>query len=508
MAIDRKKSAILGFATDLGGQFLLIAVNFIVIPIILKMTSASLYGFWITTLSILGFLALADFGLGISLTRLVAGNVDEEKKEDLNQVVSSAFFVFCLVGAVYLSLGLCILPFIPGWFKIPAGEVLEVRVAFCIALFSGAVTLPLSTFGAVVSGFQRMAVDNTIRVVMSLAAMGISIVLLLCHFGLPSLAISGLFQSVSIGLINFIYIRRKFSFMTVRPRNVRWAHVRNLLSFGGYFQLGRVANSVATGADNLIISSCMGASFVTPYSITSKLAVTFSNGVASKAPIALFPAISQMFAKKEFDKLQRMFVRLTEYSTRLAIIACVFLILANQSFVSLWVGKDLYGGDYLNAVFCFWVIQDTIYRGTTAFVYASGELKNWMYASLFEAIFNLVISVILVFNWGLIGVALGTSIAKMLTTAFYIPYWICKKLDIRIWKFFREAIFIPAIRSIPGMLMLLCFLLLSPKSITWGWVLSVATISLVSNMIFFEGYELLKPSKLTFRERLRQMMTY
>lgn len=508
MAIDRKKSAILGFATDLGGQFIMIAVNFIMIPIILTMTSASLYGFWITTLSILGFLALADFGLGISLTRLVAGHADEEKKENLNQIVSSAFLVFCLIGVVYFSLGLCILPFIPGWFKIPVSEVSDVQVAYCIALFSGAATLPLSTFGAVVSGFQRMAIDNTIRVTMSVASMGISISLLLSHFGLSSLAIAGLFQSVSIGLINFIYIRRRFPYVIVRLRHARWAHVRNLLSFGGYFQLGRIANTVATGADNLVISSCMGASFVAPYSITSKLAVTFSNGIASKPPIALFPAISQMFANQEFDKLRRIYVRLTKYSTRLAIIAGIFLLSANQSFVSLWVGKDLYGGNYLNAVFVFWVIQDTIYRGTTAFVYASGELKNWMYASLFEAILNLGISVILVFKFGLIGVALGTSIGKMFTTAIYIPYWICKKLDLKIWNFFREGILFPAIRSIPGVIMLVCFLFLSPKSLTWGWVMSVGTISLVGNVILFEGYELMKSSDLTLRERLRQMMAY
>ena len=45
------------------------------------------------------------------------------------------------------------------------------------------------------------------------------------------------------------------------------------------------------------------------------------------------------------------------------------------------------------------ILQDTIYRGTTAFIYASGDLRNWTIASIFEAILNVVISIILAKIW-------------------------------------------------------------------------------------------------------------
>jgi len=505
---NRKKSALLGFATDLGGQFLLIAVNFVAIPVILKMTSASLYGFWVTTLSILGFLSLADFGLGVSLTRLVAGRANDENPDRLNRIVSSAFVVFCMIGAALLLLGLSLLPFFPVWFRIPSGEIGEVRIAYAIALFSGAVVLPLTTFSAVISGFQRMAVDNTIRIAMSVAATGLSIVLLLLNFGILALAISGLFQSLSIGAINFAYVRRRLPKVRVRTRLVDRERIRELLTFGGYFQLGRIANTVATSADSLIISSCLGTSLVVPYSITSKLAVTFSNGVASKAPLALFPAISQMFADREYEKLRNIFIRLAQLSTRLAIIAGAFLVFANRSFVSLWVGKEFYGGSALNYVFVFWVLQDTIYRGTTAIVYASGELKGWMYASLLEAAINLAVSVVLVYKIGILGVALGTSIGKIFSTAAYVPYWICRKLDMKVGRFLREGILYPALKSVPGILALSCFLFLAEESVTWWRIVSIAVFLFLGNVLLFEGYGLLTSPGLSFRERLRQVMMY
>ena len=97
-----------------------------------------------------------------------------------------------------------------------------------------------------------------------------------------------------------------------------------MLKFGGYFQVGRVANTIALSADNVVIASILGAPYVTPYSITSKLPVLFSVNLANKLPTAVFPAISQMFAEGNINKLQNIFIKLTTLSVRLAVIAAFF----------------------------------------------------------------------------------------------------------------------------------------------------------------------------------------
>jgi len=103
----------MGFVTDFGGQVLLTVANFIAVPFILRFTSSSLYGFWVATLSVLGFLALTDLGLGISLTRLIAGSDrKEEGTGDPGGVVSTAFYAFCVVGLLFLGLGLGMAPYI------------------------------------------------------------------------------------------------------------------------------------------------------------------------------------------------------------------------------------------------------------------------------------------------------------------------------------------------------------------------------------------------------------
>jgi O-antigen/teichoic acid export membrane protein len=503
---SRSKKAILGFATDLSGSALLVIAGFIAVPIVLRLTSPSLYGFWVITLSVLGYLALSDLGLATSLTRLVAGLTNDQDSQSLNRLVSSAFFAFCVAGIVFLGIGLGVSHFIPVWFKIAPSEASSVIPAYQIAVFSGAIALPLSLFSAIVSGFQRMAVDNTVRNSIALIAIGVSIVLLFSGWGVVSLAISSLFSVVASSAINLLYVRRLCPSLKINVAMVNRADLIRLLTFGGYFQLGRIANTVAISSDSMVIAAASGAAMVTPYTFTSKLAGLFSVNIASKMPIAVFPAMSEMFARNQNLRLQRVFVLLTRYATRLAVVSGVFFAIANYKFVSLWVGPQYFGGPLLNAVLVYWILQDTIYRGTTAIVFALGEMRNWMIASLAEAALNLGLSILLVGPLGIVGVALGTSIGKTLTTAWYVPYWICRKIKLPIRYFIWRGIVYTVLRSLPGVVLTVWLAHIFPTNWDWVWVILVGLIAVLTNVILFEGIELAKPSGLSLRERVRQLL--
>jgi O-antigen/teichoic acid export membrane protein len=98
---SRAQKALLGFVSDLGGMIALTIITFIAAPIILELTSQTLYGFWVTTISILGYLALTDLGLGMSLTRFVASMAFKGDSKNLNGIINTAFFTFCGIGLVF-----------------------------------------------------------------------------------------------------------------------------------------------------------------------------------------------------------------------------------------------------------------------------------------------------------------------------------------------------------------------------------------------------------------------
>ena len=503
---SRTQKALLGFLSDVGGMIALTIITFLAAPIILELTSQTLYGFWITTISILGYLALTDLGLGMSLTRLVAALASKGDSKKINGVINTAFFTFCGIGLVFFLIGYSFLSYIPSWFKIPKEESELVLSAYRVAIISGALALPLSVFSAVVVGFQQMAVINISKNIISIVGVGLSVFLLYSEIGLVALPLGTLFTVIASSIVSFIYAKKYSPELKLSLLEFNKNDLKKLVSFGGYFQLNRMANTVALSSDNIVITSIMGPASVTPYAFTSKLPILFSVTLASKLPNAIFPAMTEMFANNEIVKLRQTYNRLTFFAVRVALFGGALMFIANPKFVKLWVGVENYGGDFLNFVFVLWVIFDTIIRGTTAIVYASGDLRNFKIASSIEAVLNITISLALIGPFGLAGVALGTLISKLLTTGFYLPYWVCRKLDMSIKSLINKSIIPPVIRSIPSIL--ITFILAQYLSLNNGWfwlILISATLS-ITNFLMFEGLALTKLSKESWKFRLRKLI--
>lgn len=505
---SRSRQAIFGFITDLGGNVLLSVVGIVTVPIFLRLTSESQYGFWMTALSILAYLALIDLGIGISLTRLVAGLTDEKESEALNRLVSSAFFVLCVSGFLLLAVGATISLFIPGWFKITPLEAPSIVHAYLIAVLAGAIAIPLSIFGIIIIGFQRMAVENTVRNLVSLFAVGVSLALLFSGWRIIALALSMLFTFAVTGLINALYVRRLCPNLRINFTLVNRTDLIRLLKFGGYFQLTRIAGTVTNSTDNIIVATAMGAAMVNPYAFTSKLPVLFSINIASKLGIAAFPALSHMFALNQTLQLQRAFILLVHYATRLAAVGSVFVAIVNYKFVSLWVGAPYYGGSLLNAIFVCWILQNTIYHIMPVIVYSSGEIRKWVMVSLSESVINLGISILLVGPLGFAGVALGTLIGKTSTTAWYTPYWICRRLNLPIRHFVLKGLLTPALRCLPGVGLTVLMAYVLPTNLNWTWIIMVGLVAVFINILSFEGIEFVKLSNLPWRKRVDKLLTF
>jgi O-antigen/teichoic acid export membrane protein len=430
-----------------------------------------------------------------------------DSKDDVNRVLSTGFFSFCAAALVFLAAGLAMTPFIPGWFKMPPAESEVVILTSRLAILAGAIGLPLSTFGAVVVATQHMAVNNIIRNVVTLLSLGLTIGLLYAGVGLPSLALANLFNFGVKGIANYFCARRYCPYMKIRFAIINREDFVRLWTFGGYFQLARLANIVTTSAGPLVIAASLGASSVTPYALTSKLATLFSIGIASKLGIAVFPALSQMFANREEDNIRRVFITLVHYSVRLAIVGGVFLAVANRRFISLWVGEEMFGGFVLNAVFVCWVFQNSILSSVGVVVKAYGKLRNWAFATIVEAAITVTASVLLVRPFGLSGVAIGICLARALTMV-YIILWICTKLGLPVYLFAWRGMFFPVLRSLLGCVCVVVLALLTSENhLGWFWIAGVGLISLGLNVVSFEGVRFFHMSNQPWTKRIHQMVT-
>ncbi len=502
----RGLQALLGLFADMGCQIIVTLSSFLLTPLVLALTSKSLYGSWQAALSILSYLAMLDVGLGFSLVRLVASVSGRRGTSGLSSVASAAFFSFGAIGAAVLSTGLIISPHIPAWFHISGREGSSVVQAYRIATIAGAVGLPLGTFNGVLVGLQRTPLAGVLRAAAALFGALLSLVLLECRFGIAALALSSLGTSVFGGIFALILAKKIQPGFSISLRLVSKEELLDLWRAAGYLQLVRIAYLIALNADALIIAVMLGASEVTPYVVTMRMATMFSIVLADKAPSAAYPALAEMYARGEYQALRRAFLTLVYYSTRLAGIGAILVACVNAAFVTCWVGTQGYGGNTLNGVFVYWVLLDTILRGSSVIPLVTGDMKTWAIASVAEAVINVASSFLLVRSFGIAGVAAGTAIARTLITGIVLPIWSCRKLDLSFRTFLGSGLVIPLVRSLPaaGVTALASFAL--PLWMGWYRLIAVGSLAVVANVCAFEGPKWLRTGSFSLKGSISDVL--
>jgi len=479
----RTSRAALGYSADLIGSSMITVLQFFLVPFYLDLTSGSLYGYWLMLLSIVGWIALTDMGLGIALLRLVAGIDDDD---ELSNLFSTAFMLFLGIALMVVIAGVMASQFLAQWFGIAQDDIAVVNETFLVLLIASAIALPLSLFSEMLNGFQKMALVHTITLASALAGIALTVAMMLAGAGLVSLAYGQLLTVIVRSLASFVALKMTRRDVRLSPGLFRKNDCIRLVSFGGYFQVGKVAHVVQTTMDNIIIAAFLSSAMVSTYVFTSKLAVLVSQTIAGKLPIAAMPGMSQLFAQGDLSTLRDVFIRLSGYSTRLATFTAFYLWLLNEQFVATWVGSEYYGGLLLSLTFVYWVFQDSIYRGVSGVLYASGRIRGWTMMSVIEAVLNLAISLSLVGRLGLLGVALGTAISKTVTTAWYTPYLICKQVELSGFTYCYRGLLSPLLFSLPSCLaMYLTWYVLADMS---GWIplIVIGVVGGIANVLVFE----------------------
>jgi O-antigen/teichoic acid export membrane protein len=81
--------------------------------------------------------------------------------------------------------------------------------------------------------------------------------------------------------------------------------------------------------------------------------------------------------------------------------------------------------------------------------------RTWAMVVLTEGVVNIVLSILLVRPYGIVGDAIGTAAPLVVTTLCFLPWHLCRQLQIRMWTYLREAYLLPVVVCVPLIAVLL-----------------------------------------------------
>ena len=395
-------------------------IPLILIPYILSKISVTDYGIWALFLAIISLTALSDLGLAGTLTKHVAEHHAHRDNMALNRLIDTGLMLYILI-AVLLAGALCIASgfLIPLFFRQPLLPRARLQLLWYLFACIAAINILTIPFYSIVNGLQRMDLSNILSSLNVFCGAALTVVFLSQGWGLEGLVLANLITPLMV-LVCYIWIvHRLLPELKLNPLGCERGEVKQIFSFGLQMYLTQIAVTVHTQIDKLYLALFTGVAAAGFYNIAGDTAWKLRS-VPGMLLNPIMAAAAELDAQRAQEKLRELYFRSHKYMALFGLPLVVFVVIFSKPLVDLWLGPKLAVVAYpLAVLLAIDFFNLTSGPGYLIFI-GRGVLRPGVYSAFIGVLVNLVLSLVLVYFYGLIGAVWGTTIAVFVGTVYFV----------------------------------------------------------------------------------------
>lgn len=425
--MNRESKARLNIYISLLGQVVILVCGLIVPRVFLKSFGSEAYGATASISQFLSYITLFEGGIGGVARAALYKPLAEKKYETVSKVIFEIKKFFKVIGSIFF-IYVIILAF-------SFHSIAKVNCFDGITTFLLVVIISLSTFAQYFIGIsysvliqadQKTYITEIISSLATITNAALIVILIKMGHGILLVKLISSIVFTVRPFLTWIYVKKKYKLVYVSESDTKYLKNK-------WVGLGQhLAFFVHNNTDIIVLTLLDNLKSVSVYSVYNMVIANIQNVVISFST-GMEAYFGDMIAKKEWKLFNEKF---SIYETLISIISCItfgvtFILII--PFVSLYT-KSVNDANYIQPVFAFLLIGAMLvycwmlpYNKT---VIAAGHFKQTQWGPYGEALINIVVSVILVWKFGLVGVVIGTLVATIYCFVYYAVYLvenICKR---------------------------------------------------------------------------------
>jgi len=396
-------------------------------PLLLRSLGTVKFGTYSLLGAAAGYLSLLELGLGTAaITRIATAEV--EGPEALTDVTSTAGVMFTCVGLGAILVSAAVSVLIPSLFSIPHSLSRQATIAFLFIGAAQGVASMVVAFSSFLLGTGRMYQLNLVGFATSTA---ISVATVALAVAGASLSVLGAVQFVG-AFVMLIALRSttRRAFPGIRPRwrRARRATMRRMLSLGWRNALSSVAGILAFGSDLVLVGLLLTPRAVAAYAIALK-GYGFISRFTNSATGAIGPSHSHQAALGDTARRFEMFCMTLLLTLTLAVVASLTVGFYAHGLLHLWLGRVPGKSAAIVTIFCAVLVLQAPGFTAASLLINSERASDVMRITLASASLNVITSVLMTIEAGVIGPALGSLVAVTLIDLVFFPRKVCRILE-------------------------------------------------------------------------------
>jgi O-antigen/teichoic acid export membrane protein len=398
--------AILGY----GAIGVSIVTGIVMVPMYLRHIPVRLYGLWLATGGVIGWLGMLDLGIaGVMGQRMAAAYGRRDARTIGLYYFNGLLLQTVLIGVLMLAaIALC--PFLPGWLGATPQEaplLTRCNLLACLAM------------GLTIFGYgQKNTADALLRpfvpsMMISVGGVFSVLVMILCFqedlglYSLPVGMVSGSTLTVAVTLTYSLRLVRS----TGSP--LRWdrATMTELLRLSPAMLVGKAGNALVGRIEPTLISSMMRPEDAVAFSVTRR-AADIVQIMMDRVLGSVVAGFGRHVAEGNRERSAGLVSRIVSVSLTVGMIALAVYLFANASFVALWLGPKFFAGHAVTTLVALSVMALVFNNVYSCLLGATGDMARPALAGGLEAVTRFTLMAALLRVIGMAGAPLAVGISS------------------------------------------------------------------------------------------------
>ena len=421
---SRVKKTFLNARVNLIFYFLTLALSFFSRKIFLDSLGADFIGLTGSMTSLLGFLNLAELGIGAAIGYVLYKPIFENNRVKINEIVSVLGYMYKCVGLIILCLGIILSLFLPKIYSDTSFENGIIYFAYYSFLFSSLIGYFINYRQTLLSADQRnyvvTAYFQTANIIKTLLQM-----LLAYYTGNYYLWVLieltfGIIHAIILNWkINEVYPWLKADIKNGKDLRKKYPEVLKYTKQLFVHKIGEVTQSQVTTFLVYAFGSLQAVAYYGNYTIiTSKLSGLISNFLGSTTA-----SVGNLISEGDKRKSLDVYWELTALNFYIAGVCAIVLYYLLPPFIALWLGPEYIMSERILILLIISFCLSLIRTATSQFKYGFGLFAD-IWSPVAESVILILVATTCGKIWGLEGVLLGGIVSVVTVICGWQAYYL------------------------------------------------------------------------------------
>ena len=484
MQLTRSKKLFLNTITSLANQLVIVICGFILPRMFLVSYGSAVNGLQSSISQFLGFIILGEMGVGAVVQSALYKPLAKKNEKEISQIVCSSERFFRKLGCVLAVYTLGLMIFYPLIIHNEFSFIYTASLILIISISAFAQYFLGMTYRLLLNADQMNFIQLGLHVIALIINTIISVILMKNGFGIHIVKLVASLIYLMQPVLLMIYVHKHYKInhhlvLETEPIKQKWNGLAQHLAA---FVLG--------GTDMVILTAFTTLKEVSVYAVYH-LVVNGIKQLVMACTAGVQATLGNMLANQETRNLNKAFSRVEWVMHTITTLLFGITGLLIVPFVKVYTNGVTDVNYIVPAFACLMTLAFALHCIRLPYnimILAAGHYKETQLSAIIEMTINLVLSIVLVFHYGLIGVAIGTLAALTYRTIYFAWYLSHSIISRNITHFLRHI----AVDVISVIFMILCgFLQMQQVSYISWFILACKTaiiciiICLVINKVFY-----------------------